>query len=150
VSPAAARDVYGVVADGHVVDAAATTQFRQEARTARAGTTVHLPQGASEWTPALRLTEDAIRCSICDAWLCERQGNWKLNAATRTTPLHERLAELHITVRPTTLPALCLAEHACRRCGTLLETEILIDGDDPVWDVRLVDAPEIPTDAQAI
>jgi N-methylhydantoinase B len=120
-----ARDVYGVV----LGDPAATAARRRALRDKRLGR-----EPVSDVTPLDLLTGDLVPARNGDGWSCPAchgplgsEEDWRAGAVTRRRPLHERLAQFGVRVRPREIePSLGLDGHYCPSCGTLLRVQVSV------------------------
>ncbi len=144
VSPAMAREVYGVVlAAAGKLDEQATKQQRDAIRARRKAwpreRTWAAPSGPA--TSLYRLGEGLelvrvdgthlVRCERCQSALAPANENWKHYAA-RTVVQAEDLGP-HITLHQD----LEARQYACPGCGLLLSVEILTRDCPPLWEIEL-------------
>ncbi len=126
-----AEAAYGVVVGAHGdVDTAKTRACRAALLEARLGAAPAKPPRAPE-SPgvAVSVRGGTWRCGSCDETLGASGDNWRSAAATRTTPIAQRYAELHMFVRPRDeAPGVLLYEHACPRCALALGVDVGVDG----------------------
>jgi N-methylhydantoinase B len=142
VSVEQARDLYGVVLDGAAesVDEIATSAVRSRVRRERAGkaddvngTAFSAPNAHSSdgqrhiaqpvvLDPAGR----AYRCRSCGYDLGPISENWKAHAAEHSASLAS-LGDLWNSER------FVLRSYACPGCGTLLDAEMTLPEDPPIW-----------------
>jgi N-methylhydantoinase B len=153
VSAAQARAAYGVVcSDDGVLDEAETERLRESVRAERLGRAPERSVGQSgdEWVPALELAGDSLRCGHCEQELGPASGNWRAGAAERKSDLADRLAEMGIRVKKRSDPAMVLYEWSCPGCATLLETNLYPEDMQPLDDVRVGEAAEVPEGVREI
>ncbi len=138
ISPAVAREIYGVVSDvhGRACDVAATAALRDDLRRARlARATTPQPDdavmafagiGPSEIGLALRIEADAVTCTHCGHRHCARDDNLLLH-----------LRELHDPVWVAAGPVrgedydrgrFFLRQLICAGCGTLVDSQVALVG----------------------
>jgi N-methylhydantoinase B len=87
-------------------------------------------------TEYLQAVDGEIRCCRCDHVLGPAGRNFKLGSLVRELPL----SEANPTLRDPAIytdSAVVLRQFICPGCGTMLETEIAVDGAPPQWDVRV-------------
>ena len=87
-------------------------------------------------TEYLDAVDGEIRCRRCARVLGPVERNFKLGTLVREQPLTE--ANPH--VRDPSLytdSTVVFRQFVCPGCGTMLETEIAVDGAPPQWDIRL-------------
>lgn len=152
ISSEQARAAYGVVCspDG-VPDASATEELRAGVRSERLGRAPERPvRESEEWVPALALSGESLVCGRCECELGPVTGDWRAQAAHRSFDAAERLAELSVRVKKRSAPAMLLHEWACPGCGTLLETNLYPEDMEPLHDVRVGEAPEVPEGVRQI
>lgn len=87
-------------------------------------------------TEYLRAVDGEIRCGRCDHVLGPAGRNFKLGALVRDVPLSEGNPTLRDPAIYTD-STVVLRQFICPGCGTMLETEIAVDGAPPQWDVRV-------------
>jgi N-methylhydantoinase B len=135
-SVAQARRHYGVVLDGTAttVDGPATATLRAELRVARLGGRSPAdgrPAAADEASVGrpvrYELERDATACAACGHPLGSSQANWKLRAVQHEQPLAE-LGALWTSTR------FVLRSFICPGCAALLDTEMTLPTDAPLWD----------------
>jgi N-methylhydantoinase B len=148
VSSGAARALYGVVIEDGAVDSVATDALRTSIREARRDwdgpsevSRAH-PDSESvlEAGPGLEIRKHegtaSIACGRCDAILSDLAGNWKNGARSRQvsiqdgnpgTPDPSRLIDADVVMH----------QFACPGCLTLLDNEVRLRGDAPLWDLRI-------------
>jgi N-methylhydantoinase B len=135
--------VYGVVLEGGgTPDEAATALRRREIRAERLGREPsRTPDEMTEYRSPLRSEERGgeqhIACNHCGESLGLASENWKVGACSRSWPLEERARHLGAKVRTTHVIKLTTWEHCCPSCGSLLEVENLVAGDQPPHDIHL-------------
>jgi N-methylhydantoinase B len=160
VSAEAATKIYGVKTDAEGgVDEDATERHREQLRRGRA-------LGAKAWSEAAELktlterdrasairvheclvaTADHVACERCGCILCDRTENYKLSALYQDEPIVSAGARMND-------PAVYVDDrfvwrrYFCPTCLTLIETDLLPGGAEPIWDMRL--APAAPPDGTA-
>lgn len=144
VSAARARGLYGVVLgeDGSI-DTAATEAERARLRAERlcgagGGSVERVPAaaGALRFHEYLEQRTGRVACRCCDADLGPAEVNYKLHAVVRErTP-----AEAGVLVPPAELwidRSVVLREFFCPGCAVLLDVEVALDGDEPLFDVKV-------------
>lgn len=147
VSAEAAHELYGVVLEDGAVDQAATEARRRTMRDRRQEWRGGADLGRAEPTgqvrpvgPGLEIRAhgggEVLACGRCNAVLAERAGNWKSGARHQDTTVQ--------AVSPAALPAARLSDievsvrqYCCPGCLRLLDTEVLTDGGDGLWDIQL-------------
>jgi N-methylhydantoinase B len=149
VSRDTASVVYGVVlTSAGTPDLSATEMRREQIRRERAERAA-APEGASREVlapaaieQALRIheylvaTTEAIACRKCGHVFCERTGNYKLSALAcddEITGAGSRMNDPGLYVDD----AFVWRRYFCPGCLTLIETDVLRDDDQPIWDIRL-------------
>jgi N-methylhydantoinase B len=151
-----AARIYGVIVKDKAVDAAATSQRRDEIRRERvrraAPPRIALsPQPSPNGTPVTHLHDVAeelelvaigadryIVCKDCGHFICTADANYKLGAARLGGSLMEIDAELFPDPALEFDVAIVYRQYLCPKCGVLLENELVRADEPPVWDVRLV------------
>jgi N-methylhydantoinase B len=131
VSEAAAVEIYGVV----VGDPEATERRRAEIRRERIGGAPAAASADVEPT-GFRLSEylqrthpdGATQCTWCGEEVAPPGADWKDHAVVRRLPIDHGGP-----LRPTS-DELALAQSCCPACGTVLDTELVATGDDPLHD----------------
>jgi N-methylhydantoinase B len=139
VSPAAARDVYGVCLRPHGdVDQQGTDDARAAIRAARLGHTTAEPLAPVELgrTPTVAVTLDHARhewtCATCGHDLGPASANWRSAAIMTERPVASALPAAGQLVRPRSEgPAVVQRELACPRCGSMLSVDVAMMGDAP-------------------
>lgn len=87
-------------------------------------------------TEYLHIVDGEIRCRGCGHVLGPPGRNYKLGALVREQPLsagNPTLRDPAIYTDSTVV----FREFICPGCGTMLETEVAVDGAPPQWDVRV-------------
>ncbi|MEP9350777.1 hydantoinase B/oxoprolinase family protein [Xanthobacter sp. KR7-225] len=135
IAEPAAYDVYGVVLaeGGQVADLEATAGRRAELRRQRIGKPVkdaaregELPAGAEPVSKGVAMRDGAYVCLHCGTELGVG-GDWHDHCHTHEAPASERLAELHVRIRPRHIePAVMLREDFCPGCGTALDAQVVV------------------------
>jgi N-methylhydantoinase B len=87
-------------------------------------------------TEYLHAIEGEIRCSRCEHVLGPADANFKHGALVREVPLPEGNPTLRDPAIYTD-STVVLRQFICPGCGTMLETEIAVDGAPPQWDIRV-------------
>ena len=87
-------------------------------------------------TEYLDAVDGEIRCRRCGHVLGPASRNYKLGALVRDRPLtdgnpHVRDPAIY------TDSTVAFREFVCPGCGTLLDTEVAVDGAPPQWDIRI-------------
>jgi N-methylhydantoinase B len=132
VTPAAARDVYGVVV-GHE---AATLARRREIRRERLGREAAGPDARAQVEPTgmpiseylQRTSARETQCTWCGAVIAPAGADWKDHTAGRRVPV-ERAGPLR-----TASGEFFLFEAYCPTCGTLLAADLAAGDDGPLHD----------------
>jgi len=141
VTPECARRLYGVVltADG-AVDAGATRECRGEIRRARLGRAVPsrlwercaVPPSGQPLGEYLQQVGDAaagwVQCTWCGHRLTGPGRHWKDAAVSAAAPL-STAGRFHEAA-----PGLVLRHFYCPECATLLDTEVVLETDAPLYD----------------
>lgn len=86
-------------------------------------------------TEYLHVVEGETRCRRCGHALGPVERNFKLGALVREQPLPEG----NPTLRDPSLytdHTVVFRQFICAGCGTMLDTEIAVDGAPPQWDIR--------------
>jgi N-methylhydantoinase B len=86
-------------------------------------------------TEYLEAVDGELRCRRCGHVLGPVGRNFKLGALVRDLPL----AEGNPTLRDPSIytdSTVAFRQFVCPGCGTMLETELAIDGAPPQWDIR--------------
>jgi len=91
---------------------------------------------ATRLTEYLLAADGETRCVRCDHVLGPAGRNFKLGALVREVPLSEGNPTLRDPAIYTD-STVVLRQFICPGCGTMLETEIAVDGAPPQWDVRV-------------
>ena len=145
VSAGEAARLYGVATKDGVVDEAATAHRRLAMRAERLGRAVEGPLAAiPDDDPAssirindyLRAEGGRIRCRRCGHDHCADDQNYKLSllckpiAVTALSPVNRDPAEY--VDEP-----IEFRQFICPGCGSLVETEVALAKEPPVWDVQL-------------
>jgi N-methylhydantoinase B len=139
VTAAQARGIYGVVLDGAgtAVDTGATAARRAELRAARRadGASGDRRRDGTASAPVAQpvrydLAGGAVSCASCGQRLGSVRDNWKLAAARREEPL-AALGALWRSRR------FVVRSFSCPGCGALLDTEMTLPEDAPVWEYRI-------------
>jgi len=147
VSVTAAWRVYGVVVDAEtkVIDLAATEDRRRLVRAERIGR-------APDRIPAMRAevadsgkriseylqqtSSGSVQCTWCGAQVAPSETPWKSIARARTS----QISRVHPSAYDD--QTVRLREYFCDRCGTLLECEVIREGDLPLHDEILAWPPQ--------
>ena len=87
-------------------------------------------------TEYLHAIDGEIRCSRCEQVLAAADRNFKHGALVREVPLWEGNPTLRDPAIYTD-STVVLRQFICPGCGTMLETEIAVDGAPPQWDIRV-------------
>jgi N-methylhydantoinase B len=147
IGAGAARDLYGVVANGAGADAAKTEALRADLRGARMQWTgareVELAGSDSDTGmrggPGLEvhtLPQGRVLTCSCGAVLSAADGNWKDGALVKELPVQDgnplvpdpsRLTDEDVVLR----------QFACPGCARLLDSELRRRAEAPLWDIRL-------------
>jgi N-methylhydantoinase B len=140
-----ARQAYGVVLDGDAVDARATETLRDEMvaeRLAQARPWEGEAEDADAQGPVpadgalgeyLRIEDGEIKCGEISLGPATR--NYKLGALVRDLPITD--ANPHIPVSSIhTDHEIAFRQIICPETGRLLQTEVVVDGAAPTWDLR--------------
>jgi N-methylhydantoinase B len=131
VSPAAARDLYGVVLEDGAVDATATALTRRQRRAARlADAAARDPVAADDLVPVhpLRANLQVVRsgkshwiaCSACGHALCPADEPWEESCVRVTLPPGAAGPALESLGGQFLFQQRC-----CPRCGTVFDSEIV-------------------------
>jgi N-methylhydantoinase B len=148
-----ARRLYGVVvADDGDLDPAATEEERGRLRLERIGgegghvERVPAGDGGLRFHEYLEQRAGRIACLSCDADLGPAEDNYKLAAVSRERPAHK----VGIPLPPADLwidGSIVVREFFCPGCATLLDTEVAVEGDDPLFDIRIGAAVQVASTA---
>jgi N-methylhydantoinase B len=145
----AAAEVYAVVLGaGGDVDQDATERLREVRRAERvAGARAASGPGAEKLPPAA--LEDALRvheylvatdaslvCAKCGHVHCERTANYKLTALARDEEVTAAGPAMN-DVTEYVDQRFVWRRYFCPGCHTLIETDLVMPGDEPIWDIRL-------------
>jgi N-methylhydantoinase B len=133
----AARELFGVVlTDGGVVDPDGTAAERRSIRSARlgreapetAGTRADVPRTERRIAEYLQRTEAGTQCTWCGGLVAGDGAHWQDGAIMREQPPEAggRFRE--------SVEGLLLRQWACPDCGTLLDTEVALEGDPATRD----------------
>lgn len=142
VSTEAAYDIYGAVFDDvGRVDPEASRRRRLDIRAERIGRSVpdHLTDRAAVGASHplgeyLQVVDDnvdgpgIVQCTWCGATVCQSDQRWKDHAHRRESP--PPLAGRHRD----SAPNLVLRQFYCNTCATLLDTEVTLADDPPLFD----------------
>jgi N-methylhydantoinase B len=142
ITPAHAREIYGIVLDNDgAIDERASQEQRELIRRRRIGgtPTAELRAPASIGVAIVRDGDDWA-CGSCGARLQAVAGNWREGAvALVETPITERYGPLEMNVRPRREePDVTVREYACRACAASLAVEVVAAGLEPVPAPRLL------------
>lgn len=153
VSVAATTSIYGAVLDaGGRVDRAASEARRDELRArrlaaARAPARRPASGGGSlrvivEVAEALAIADvDGTPMLVCTRGegtvLCGLDENYKDHVAQLETSLHELAPEVHVDPRLDTDADVVYRQYLCPVTGTLLDSELTLRDEPPVWDMRV-------------
>ncbi len=133
VRPAVARAIYGAVLDAEGrVDAAATWAARDRVRSERVPTKRHSladPAALPGQFGAVPF-QDHWCCAHCRAAIAPLATTWKDAVAAQRSPLVQVFRETGQFVRPRDLKPVIFAERFCAECGTLLSTDLEVEGDE--------------------
>jgi N-methylhydantoinase B len=129
VTPAHAREMYGVVMDGEAVNTAATEARRAEIRRERIGQD---PAKEAQMPPSvgISLARDSGNwtCASCEEALAGAEENWRDGAVLRETPIADRFAELGMLVRDRAeAPRVTMREYFCPGCAASLGVDVATD-----------------------
>jgi len=119
---------YGVVVDengGH--DHLRTAERREQIRNERVGAEPRAKlQAPASPGVAVVVAEGFWRCGSCGECLGECATNWRESAVLREHPIEERLAALHMYVRPRQVdPAVVMREYFCPACAQSLVVDVV-------------------------
>jgi N-methylhydantoinase B len=137
VSPGPARDVYGVVLANGAIDAAATAELRLAIRSQRAGAPVDPALGARGAIAAggrsineylQQTAAGAVQCTWCGFEVAPPGADWKDHARVLRSPVAKADPQRGDAA------VFQLLEACCPRCGTLLDTDLVMAGDPPPHD----------------
>lgn len=84
----------------------------------------------------VHVVDGEARCRRCEHVLGPADRNFKLGALVRDRPLQDG----NPTLRDPSLytdHTVAFREFVCPGCGTMLETEIAVDGAAPRWDIKV-------------
>jgi N-methylhydantoinase B len=152
VAPAVAESIYGTVLDGHgTADAEATRELRDELRTQRlerATTPRERPSdGNGERVPvveiadqlAIERTDDGYvtSCRRCSTVIGPATENYKDHAARYDGALTEIDSDMFVSPEEEVDPDVVYRSYLCPGCGVLLDNELTLRDDPPVWDMQL-------------
>lgn len=137
VSAQAAHDIYGVVlTDTGAVDEGATARRRLGIRAERVGSDVPAEFGARRQVSdsgrplgaELQWLNGAVQCRWCGQGFATRDGHWKDQAVRREedTSTAGRFRE--------SVDGMVIRRFFCPRCATLLDTEVTLSTDPPLYD----------------
>ncbi|MBO0877690.1 MAG: hydantoinase B/oxoprolinase family protein, partial [Pseudonocardia sp.] len=137
VSAQAAHDIYGVVlTETGVVDEGATARRRLGMRAERIGADVPAELGARRQVrdsgrplgAGLQQVDEAVQCRWCGHDFPTQGGHWKDQAVRREqdTSAAGRFRE--------SVEGLVTRQFFCPMCGTLLDTEVTLSTDPPLYD----------------
>jgi N-methylhydantoinase B len=84
----------------------------------------------------LDVVDGDVRCRRCEHVLGPADRNFKLGALVRDLPLLEANPNLRDPAIYTDAE-LRFRQFICPGCGTMLETELSVDGAPPKWDIRV-------------
>ena len=85
---------------------------------------------------SLVVAGDEIRCRACGHALGPAERNFKLGALVRDLPLTDGNPALRDPSIYTD-SSVAFRQFICPGCGTMLETEVAVDGAPPQWDIRV-------------
>lgn len=137
VSERAADRVYGVIFEDGAVDKIATRLRRVEIRHQRIGSAPSKEADVNRHVPQdLKLLSEYVgwsgqghfECTRCGEIFGDRSAHWKKSVSVRLRSPEELGSH-----RPT-LSDLVLHEFCCPGCGTLLDTDLVREGDEPLYD----------------
>jgi N-methylhydantoinase B len=158
VSRGAALRHYGVVLGaGTEVDVRATEDARAEIRARRlrdaetptdhvdwrlgAGAPVLLA-GAAGGVDVRSWDEDVVwACSSCGQHLGSTRSNFKDRAARADRNPHDVDPKMYLDPGEWTDPTIVLRQHCCPSCATLLSQELMLAGDESLWDFQIDSVP---------
>jgi N-methylhydantoinase B len=135
VTEGPARSIYGVVLDGDAVDAGATAARRLEIRAERLGRDVDpalaerqaVPPSGARVGEYVELGPDGAQCTWCAHVLAPAGADWKDHSALSRVPVSEAGP-----YRPD--DGFVLIRAACPSCGTLLDVDLAMGDDPPLYD----------------
>jgi N-methylhydantoinase B len=146
VSLDGARELYGIEisADGKTVDPAKTEERRNQIREKRIGKPVALENRSSKGARGLRLNnylrlvdgkgEKQIACR-CGLKLCGADENYKLHILQKEFPI--TAAGPHVNPSPRApRKTFVWREFYCPQCALLMTTEVALEGDPIVWELK--------------
>jgi acetone carboxylase gamma subunit len=87
-------------------------------------------------TEYLEIVDGEIRCRECGHVFGPSTRNYKLSALMRELPLEESNPHLRDPAIYTD-STVTFRQFICPGCGTLLQTEVAVDGAPPRWDIRV-------------
>lgn len=149
VSAQWASQVYGVAfTEKGEVDAAATQRNRERLRAARLANAPRKEHfevntdGARRVAEGLLLAGKAdelfLACAKCHTRICDAHENYKLHCVCQSLPI--TAANPHVLdPRQYIEDAVAFHIYACPGCGLLLQTELLREGESPLWDLQLTE-----------
>lgn len=139
VSVEAARDVYGVVADGESgVEEAATEERRRAIRRERIGHDPERSVEADGAVAALRVSDGRWQCARCGHDLAADGDNWRDAAVIGEAEISQRFEVLRSQVRRRTdQEPVVLREYSCPACASSLAVDVALEGSDAVTASRL-------------